>query len=120
MKTRWDAIKELFHAAIARPPDARTLYLDEACAGDARLRAEVESLLRAHAEAGDVLSVFADDSASSRRPIAHNLARVACSGRRLIVDAQVYGSPRWPARYRLRGWPARRRSGDRHGKSCMQ
>src|SRR5262245_45178646 len=40
---------ELFAAALELRPGERAAYLDEACAGDSALRAEVESLLRAHA-----------------------------------------------------------------------
>lgn len=43
---RWRRINELFHAALERGPAARGAFLDEACAGDPDLRAEVASLLR--------------------------------------------------------------------------
>src|SRR5262245_41203820 len=36
-------------------PDERTAYLDQACAGNPRLRADVEALLRAHANDTDFL-----------------------------------------------------------------
>ena len=36
---------DLFRAACEMAPDARAAFLDEACAGDTRLRAEVEALL---------------------------------------------------------------------------
>jgi serine/threonine protein kinase/tetratricopeptide (TPR) repeat protein len=45
----------IFAAALKKPPAERAAYLDEACAGDPALRAEVEALLRAHAEAGSGL-----------------------------------------------------------------
>jgi hypothetical protein len=41
----------VFVAALALPAAARAAYLDQACGGDAKLRAAVEGLLRAHAEA---------------------------------------------------------------------
>ena len=44
--------KDLFLAAIDRPAGARAAFLDEACAGDAALRADVESLLAFHEAAG--------------------------------------------------------------------
>ena len=47
---RWRRINELFHAALEREPTARDAFLDTACAGDAALRDEVESLLRMHTE----------------------------------------------------------------------
>jgi len=41
---------DLFSETLELPPDGRGDYLERACAGNAALRAEVESLLRAHAE----------------------------------------------------------------------
>ena len=38
-------VEELFHAALALPPNERAAYLDAACAGDAELRTAVEELL---------------------------------------------------------------------------
>ncbi len=49
-------IEELYHAALAAPPEARARYLAEACGGDETLRQEVESLLGAHDAAGDFIS----------------------------------------------------------------
>ena len=45
----------VLNAALELPPSDRTAYLDGACAGDAALRKRVESLLRAHDEAGTFL-----------------------------------------------------------------
>jgi serine/threonine protein kinase len=42
---RWRRIEELYHAAKARPAQERAVFLEEACAGDANLHQEVESLL---------------------------------------------------------------------------
>ena len=47
---RWQRLKELFQAALERDPASRTAFLDKACAGDARLREEVRSLLSGHQE----------------------------------------------------------------------
>ena len=47
---RWRQITAVFHAALARDPAARGAHLDEACAGDLDLRAEVDALLAAHRE----------------------------------------------------------------------
>ena len=52
----WQRVKDVFQEALARPADARPAYLDTACATDAHLRHEVESLLAAHLEAGGFLS----------------------------------------------------------------
>jgi len=55
----WRTIQELFLAAADLPPDEQRLYLDSACAGDASLRGEVESLLASDqtAEAGIATAV---------------------------------------------------------------
>ena len=48
--------RELFLAALELlDPEARSHYLDQACAGDAVLRAKVEALLKSHEEAGSFL-----------------------------------------------------------------
>jgi serine/threonine protein kinase/tetratricopeptide (TPR) repeat protein len=43
----WERVKELLHQAMQLAPEQRAGFLDEACASDAALRAEVESLLLA-------------------------------------------------------------------------
>ncbi|MCL4203618.1 MAG: protein kinase [Pirellulaceae bacterium] len=45
----------IFHAALELADNERGPYLDKACAGNPQLRADVEALLRAHAEAGSFL-----------------------------------------------------------------
>ncbi len=45
---RWQRVKEVFAAASERDAQDVASFLDDACAGDAELRAEVESLLAAH------------------------------------------------------------------------
>ncbi len=52
---RWEQIKPLLSAALDRPPAERAALLTDACAGDAALRAELESLIAAHEEAGAFL-----------------------------------------------------------------
>ena len=49
---RWRQVTEVFHAARARDASARAAYLDEACAGDRALRAEVDAMLAARYEPG--------------------------------------------------------------------
>jgi len=52
---QWQKVKEIVGAVLEREPEERSAFLDEACADDGELRAEVESLLAAHADA-DALS----------------------------------------------------------------
>ena len=47
---------DLFHEALELPPERRHGFLQEACAGDAGLEADVRSLLEAHAEAEGFLT----------------------------------------------------------------
>ena len=49
---RWQQVRELLDRAIAASADERPALLETACAGDAELRSEVESLLRSHQQAG--------------------------------------------------------------------
>jgi non-specific serine/threonine protein kinase/serine/threonine-protein kinase len=46
----WKKVKEIFGAALDLGPARRAAYLDEACARDEGLRAEVESLIAAHGQ----------------------------------------------------------------------
>jgi len=59
----WERVKELLHHAVALGPEARAKFLDEVCAADANLRAELDSLLLADAQlSGDFLrSPLAED-----------------------------------------------------------
>ncbi len=50
-RERFERVEQLFHRMLALPPDQRARALDLACAGQADIRREVESLLR-HAEGG--------------------------------------------------------------------
>jgi eukaryotic-like serine/threonine-protein kinase len=52
---RWMRVKQITSNALERPDSDRLPWLAEACAGDEPLRREVESLLSAHARAGDFL-----------------------------------------------------------------
>jgi eukaryotic-like serine/threonine-protein kinase len=45
---RWRHIEELFHSALDCGPARRAAFLDSACAGDASLRQEIESLLSSY------------------------------------------------------------------------
>jgi eukaryotic-like serine/threonine-protein kinase len=49
---RWHQVTAIFHAALGREASARVPYLDEACAGDPALRAEVDAMIAAHSQAG--------------------------------------------------------------------
>jgi eukaryotic-like serine/threonine-protein kinase len=50
----WQQIEELFHAALAQPPETRTEFLEQACS-DEQVRREVRSLLDAAPRAASFL-----------------------------------------------------------------
>jgi len=62
---RWRAVEDVLDTALDLPPEKRPAFLEVACADDEALRAEVESLLAAHEEAGDYLEVPAASVAST-------------------------------------------------------
>ncbi len=49
---RWPDVSRVFSAAVGLEKSARHAYLDEACRNDSALRVTVDSMLRAHDEAG--------------------------------------------------------------------
>jgi serine/threonine protein kinase/lipopolysaccharide biosynthesis regulator YciM len=52
---RWQRLKELLEAALKLDGSRRADFLDRACQSDTELRAEIDGLLAAHAEATNVL-----------------------------------------------------------------
>ena len=43
---RWQEVERLYHAAMEHTEEQRGAFVEHACAGDERLRAEVEGLLK--------------------------------------------------------------------------
>jgi serine/threonine-protein kinase len=52
---RWQQIQDLFRAALDRDPGERAAFLDQACAGNPSLRAEVERLIASDEQAASFL-----------------------------------------------------------------
>jgi serine/threonine protein kinase len=52
----WQRVKQILADALTREAGMRAAFLDQACAHDAELRREVESLLGSHERAGEYLS----------------------------------------------------------------
>jgi len=52
---RWQEIEAVLQEALDRPPLDRASFLDDACAGDAKLKEEANSLISAYDEAGDFI-----------------------------------------------------------------
>lgn len=62
---RYQQLEALYHAALNLPPEQREEFLAEACQDDEELRAEVSSLMAAHAEAGSFILQPAMEVAAS-------------------------------------------------------
>jgi eukaryotic-like serine/threonine-protein kinase len=58
----WDRVKDTFARALDVPAGDRAAWLEQECAGDTALRAEVESLLSADSAAGTFISAPAVDA----------------------------------------------------------
>ncbi len=65
---RWQQIKDLFNDALERDHTQWAKFLDDACAGDSSLRAEVESLLASHEQATGFLEKPATEMLSLSSP----------------------------------------------------
>src|SRR5277367_6818569 len=52
---RWKRVDELLQSALRLPADQQKEFLRNACAGDADLEQEVQSLLSSHGKLGDFL-----------------------------------------------------------------
>jgi serine/threonine protein kinase/Flp pilus assembly protein TadD len=65
---QWQKVKQLVQAALEREAGERAAFLDQACAGDASLRAEIESLLGYQERAEDFIETPAVHAAASSLP----------------------------------------------------
>jgi len=63
-RNRWDRMQALFEAALALPPEGRAAFLDDACAGDAEFRQEVEALVASAGGAGTLIQGIISDAAA--------------------------------------------------------
>src|SRR5256885_110161 len=62
--SHWENLKEIFHATVALARHERAAYLEQACGGDASLRAAVESLLKSHEETNNFVDAPAYQAAA--------------------------------------------------------
>jgi serine/threonine protein kinase len=80
---RWQEIRAVLDKAIALSESERSAFLEATCSADPELRAEVESLLRSHEDAG---SVFLKTPAANLGAIASNAQPIGSrAGRRIGV-----------------------------------
>ena len=89
---RWRRVEALFHEMLARPADERAAALAAACAGDAALQADVQSLLdQSESTAGFLATPAIDLAARFVSP-----ASVPLNGQRLgVFELQALIGCRW-------------------------
>ncbi len=87
----------VFAAALELPADQCGAYLDQACAGDAALRRQVETLLRVHDDAGD----FFDKLSSVAQPAPAEGAMAGSSGTNRIPGIPAEKAGDRIGRYKL-------------------
>src|SRR5687767_9545896 len=61
---QWQQAKAVFSDALEHPQQEREQFVEQACAGDSTLRAEVESLLKSYDEAQSFMETPAIESAA--------------------------------------------------------
>ena len=81
----WREVERIYHAALARPVSERAAYVASACAGDAAVQREVESLLALAGDASAFLetpaaAVAAADLARERFPAGRQLGSYVIRG----------------------------------------
>ena len=69
---RWQEVERLYHLAMARDPDERSAFLEEACRGDKELRREVESLVAYEPKAKDFIEAPALEFAAKMMADEHS------------------------------------------------
>jgi serine/threonine protein kinase len=77
----WARAREVFDATVQRRRDERDAYLDDACAGEPALRAEVASLLAAHDRSLDFIE----------RPVFEAAADLLVADRGASLDGRLIG-----------------------------
>ncbi|MGH7505971.1 MAG: tetratricopeptide repeat protein [Longimicrobiales bacterium] len=82
---RWQRLRSLLNDVLERSPAEGAAFLDDACAGDDALRAEIDALLAAHDATGSIDDVHAalwpsDTPAAGRRIGAYRTVRLVGAG----------------------------------------
>ena len=90
---RWARISQVYGEAVACAPVARAAFLDDACAGDWALRAEVESLLRHELPSVAALELMAQEMAATSPSVVQGMRLGSYTIQSLIGEGgmgQVY------------------------------
>jgi tetratricopeptide (TPR) repeat protein len=90
-RERWQRIESIFAAAMDRPAPARGSYLDEACAGDSALKAEVLALLSAADTEPTFLAPLFDLAALSGDPTHPSEAETRVGPYRIVREIGAGG-----------------------------
>src|SRR5262245_66453150 len=89
---RWRQITDVFNGALACDADARGAYLDRACAADGDLRAQVDSLLKIHVNAGTLGQPMDGEADTSTRASTATLPTIPDTSEQ---DAQAPSPSGW-------------------------
>jgi serine/threonine protein kinase len=84
---RWKEVERIYHAAMQCQADERSAYLEQACAADPALRAEVESLLQYAQQPAKFLDTPALEVAA--RGLAENLRAKSGDGREQAIGGSI-------------------------------
>jgi serine/threonine protein kinase/tetratricopeptide (TPR) repeat protein len=79
----WKRVRSVFLEALERPSQLRTSYVDDQCAADPALRADVEALLSAHDAAASAVGVPAIELLNATVSSFGDTSTFASTGRRL-------------------------------------
>ena len=82
---KWRRVEEIFRDVVELAPEKRSAFLDAACAGDAPLRQEVESLLAHEKEDG---TTFAPGETADLKSMDVQAERAALLMTRLSKEAR--------------------------------
>ncbi|HVF51141.1 MAG TPA: serine/threonine-protein kinase, partial [Pyrinomonadaceae bacterium] len=82
---RWKLVEGVFQSALDKLPEERAAFLEEACAGDALLRVQVEALLASYDQAGSFIEApaFSPNATSANLAGSSNANNGGMLGRRL-------------------------------------
>jgi serine/threonine protein kinase/TolB-like protein len=88
---RWRRIERIYHEALARAPDTRAEYLQQACGDDPVLVSEVQSLIESHAQSSEFLETPVLHEAASRLAAETAMPPGACVGHYEVRELLAVG-----------------------------
>jgi hypothetical protein len=91
---RWQQIDQILGTALERDRNEWAAFLDQECAGDEELRREVESLLRAHEQAGSFIEKPPPEAALDYSGLADFYGRLTAIGQSPPFASRRHHYPR--------------------------